>query len=681
MKLPIRCGIAAALLLLSAAGCGGKDASSETSAAKDLLFTNGRIYTANADRDFAWGMIVKGEEIVQLLGQDLIGMAIDEKRYDIIDLGGRLVLPGLHDAHLHPIGAMPVPVCSLDNEPSTLDEIAAFAADCTAQEGMSDGDWLVVLLWNFAAGNQPGEQYRTVREALDAVSMEKPVILRGSDGHHFAVNSVALARAKNAAGETVGFSAATLATDFAELAAYIGVDGNGEPNGRLTEDYALGAIGANGLLDEGIDKARAAPELMMQVTLPRGITSFLDAAADPDTLDIYDALLARGEFHARAHLALYFDPGAYAGDGSAVDYAKLLGEANAIRAKYADEPLIEADFLKLFADGVLEGDPLSDPPTLPNAASSRNYLQPVFQWDEAADWVKVAGYADTASELCAATRAQITSGETPGAGAFKAAHGFHPLQCTEANGVLQHPESVIKDYVRNGDAAGFTFHIHAIGDRGIQTALDAIEAAQAANHSGAKHIVTHLQLVRPQDQARFAASDVYASFTFAWATRDTQYDTTVIPFVDRAADGDVYDPDGYYHQNVYPAESIRKAGGVIIAGSDAPVDTKDPRPFVNIEGAVTRSIFGLPPLNAGQAISIYDAVDAYTINAARALKQADIAGSLEAGKKADFIILDRDIFALAESDPAAISETKVLETWFAGEKVYALEDWGGLQQK
>ncbi len=674
MKMSSRFGIAVVLLLLTA-NCGRPEHAANVTKTKDIIFTNGHIYTANEDRAFATGMIVSGEEIVSIVDDSTLGMVTDKDSYEVIDLKGRLVLPGLHDAHLHPIGAMPVPVCSLENTASTLEEIAAYASECTAQPDMAEDDWLIVMSWNFASGNQPGEKFQTIRQALDAVSAEKPVMLQGSDGHHYGVNSAALARAKNAAGETVGFTKETLAADFAGIALYIGTDNSGEPNGRLTEAYAMEAIGAASLLEAGLDKRRAAPELMMAVTLPRGITSFLDAAADPTTLDIYDALRAKGAFHARAHLALYFDPGAYADEAGIVDYKKLLGEAKAIRTKYADDPLIEADFLKLFADGVLEGDPLSDPPTLPNGAFSRNYLQPVYEWDDGAQWVRVANYVDTASALCAATRAQIDAGATPDSTTFKAANGFHPLQCIEANGVLQHPEQMIMDYVREGDAAGFTWHIHAIGDRSVETALDAIEAAQTANKSGAKHIITHLQVVRPEDQARFAADDVYASFTFAWAARDTQYDTTVIPFIDRAAsDGDAYNPDGYYYQNVYPAESIRKAGGVIIAGSDAPVDTIDPRPFVNIEGAVTRSIFGLPALNADQALSIFDAIDAYTINAARALKQDAIVGSLEAGKKADFIILDRDIFDLAETGKGSeISETKVLETWFGGEKVYAAE--------
>ena len=74
---------------------------------------------------------------------------------------------------------------------------------------------------------------------------------------------------------------------------------------------------------------------------------------------------------------------------------------------------------------------------------------------------------------------------------------------------------------------------------------------------------------------------------------------------------------------------------------------------------------------ASEGIGILDAIDAYTINGARMMQQADITGSLETGKKADFIILDRDIIALAnEGRTAGISDTRVLETWFDGRQVY-----------
>jgi predicted amidohydrolase YtcJ len=651
-----------ASLLAVAAAC----SRSEPSAVADYVFTNGKIYTANAGHDFAEAMAVKGDEIL-FVGSGKDASVFVGAKTEKVDLGGRLVLPGLHDAHIHPVGAMEVDTCSIDKTSMTLDELSAFVGDCIARFAPAPGEWMYVDLWEFERGNQPGENFATIRAALDAAAPQNPVLLQGTDYHHFAVNSRALATAKNSAGAVVGLSAATLKTDFADLAQYVGVDADGEPNGKLTESYIYDRLDTEAMERAEAAKRLAHPERVMDVTLPRGITSFMDAAARPDDIAVYDALLAQGGFHARATLSQYYDPSAFRKDDGSVDFDRILGEAKSVRDKYEATNLVRADFLKIFADGVLEGDPLSSPPTLPNAAVEHDYRQPVFSAGESGPLVK--GYVDLDSGACISAR---TAPDKIDAARFIAENGFHPAQCEKSAGVLQNPEDVIRDYVNLGDKAGFTFHIHAIGDRAIKTALDAIENAQTDHGSTTRHIVTHLQLVRPEDVGRFAALGAYASFTFAWATIDRGYDLSVIPFIDRVdgANG-IYDPDGYYMKNAYPAASIEKAGGTIIAGSDAPVDTRDPRPFVNIEGAVIRDIHGEGALNAAEAISIFDAVDAYTINAARALKQEAIAGSLEKGKKADFVVVDQDTFDLAATGKAAdISETQAIETWFAGARVY-----------
>ena len=116
----------------------------------------------------------------------------------------------------------------------------------------------------------------------------------------------------------------------------------------------------------------------------------------------------------------------------------------------------------------------------------------------------------------------------------------------------------------------------------------------------------------------------------------------------RIPDEALHDPNSYYERCTYPAKTAKDAGVILAAGSDAPVLTKDPQPFVNMEIGVTRARHGLPPLSPWQRLSIRDLVDAYTINGAHALNRASEIGSLEAGKSADFIIVDQNILALGD---------------------------------
>jgi predicted amidohydrolase YtcJ len=211
--------------------------------------------------------------------------------------------------------------------------------------------------------------------------------------------------------------------------------------------------------------------------------------------------------------------------------------------------------------------------------------------------------------------------------------------------------------VTAADAAGLTVHIHAIGDRAVRSSLDAF--ADARKHNGAldnRGQIAHLELIDPADFPRFKELGVIANFQLLWAQLDDYTGGATIKYIG---------PERSRY--LYPARSLRDAGAKIAGGSDWGVSSFDA--FIAMEHAITRSEQrGRPPLLPEQSLTLQDMVDAYTINAAFALKQERTSGSIEAGKRGDFIVLDRDIFSM---DPFDLHETKVTATYLDGREVYA----------
>ena len=217
---------------------------------------------------------------------------------------------------------------------------------------------------------------------------------------------------------------------------------------------------------------------------------------------------------------------------------------------------------------------------------------------------------------------------------------------------------LLKEAVSLLDAEGFQVHFHAIGDGAVRQALDAIEAARQQNGDlGHRHHISHLQIVDPIDAPRFSALGVVANFQPLWAYADDYVVDLTLPFISEETAA-----------SMYPIKSIVDWGGTIAFGSDWAVSTANP--FPQIETAVTRvdaESHDTDVLNPEQRISVQQAIEAFTLNAAFVNHQDDRTGSIETGKLADLIVVDLNIL---EIEPAEISAAKVLLTLFEGEPVY-----------
>ena len=279
-------------------------------------------------------------------------------------MNGAMVMPGIHDMHIHALGIVEQDMCDLRAEPHTLEQLVPTLQQCIVDFEVAEGEWLVVLQWPFSSGNEPSEDLPNIRAALDAVSIDHPIFMFADDGHHAAVNSLALSMAIHPSGENIEINSETLKTDYADYRPLIAVDANGVPTGGMNEK-------ANLLLRPNWYAERVAITNDLDDTVSRvatklaenGITTIQDAIVLPEMLAGYGRLEESGAMTFRLRAAMA-EPSSSDVEGIDAHIASL----SALRDQYADYQYVSADGVKLFADAVLEGNPLTSPPTMPVAA-------------------------------------------------------------------------------------------------------------------------------------------------------------------------------------------------------------------------------------------------------------------------------------------------------------------------
>ena len=560
-----------ALAAIAALGLAAVRATTDPPA--DVVLHHGKIHTQDPTRRVVQALAMRGNTIVAV-GTDPEVSALIGPRTRTVDLGGRVVLPGIIDAHTHPAeSAEELDKCSLGDTTLAPAQIRSRVSACLRDNPGDPKLWFEVVQVN------PSGLTLTLND-LDSMLAKRPMILSGSDGHTVWANSPAL-KASRISATTADPVGGRIERDF-----------HGDPTGTLRDnatDIALAAKPTAGLDIEALQLEKA-----LDAMRATGITSVQDAAVDEHLMEIYKRLYdthrlkmrVRGSFHLKnLHESAEI----------------LIDRAIKFRTKWAIDPdHLRADAVKIFADGVIE---------IPSQTAA--LLEPYLDADG------------------------------------------HP---TRNRGPSYFTQENLNRIVAAADAAGLTVHVHAIGDRAVRSALDAF--AYSRRRDGARDNrdqIAHLELVNPADFPRFKELGVIANFQLLWAERDDYIVKGTLKYLG---------PERSRY--LYPARSLRDAGALIAGGSDWSVSSFNA--FEAMEHAVTRAAGrGQPPLLPEQSIALQDIVDGYTINAAFALKQEHMTGSLEAGKRGDFIVLDRDIFAI---DPFDLHNTKVLATYLDGREVY-----------
>ena len=565
----------------------------------DWIFHSGRIFDGQQVHPTATAVAVTDGRITAV-GTDAQVREAAGTSAETVNLAGRLLTPGFTDAHVHAVyGGVERRGCDL----SDISGLDAVLTCIDAYVALKPESWITGGGWHKA--DFPGG-YPT-RELLDKIVPDRPVYLINADHHSAWVNTRALELAK--------VDAAT--PDPADGWIERGTDGF--PTGTLHE-------GAMDLVNEFLppltDEDLCGGLLEAQRYLHSvGVTGWQEAilgsyAGYPDASSAYRTLAGRGLLTGRATGALWV-PRSTTSD----NIAELITDLEERRRANSAGGFVTTS-AKIMVDGVPENR---------TAAMLDPYLRPC---------------------RCGNPDGRDGSGDIAGHAADQDADG-------EGNdrGLLYLPKEVLTQTAVALDAAGFDLHLHVIGDRAVRDGLDAVERARRSNPgTRGRHHMAHLQIIHPQDIARFAALDVTVNAQALWACNDDQMLQLTVPLIgqERAA-------------WQYPFGSLLAAGATMAMGSDWPVSTPDPWQAIHV--AVNRTYPAYPeapPLLPEQAISLQTALSSYTAGSAW-LNRNDDGGAVSVGKAADLVVLNADPFRL---DPGELHTVGTDFTMVAGVPVY-----------
>ena len=509
----------------------------------------------------------------------------------VFDLKGRILMPGLGDGHLH--GGVEGSTCNMAYEGGTVEEILARLKACLLRD-----DQVVHLKTDyllrpdlFNVNGMVPTGTTITRHDLDRLSKD-PSQDRFGTGTTRPIVIGDMGGHQTFANTRAILNAGLDEKTVLPPGAFIGREPDGRPNGQFADFSAEWGP----RLPEEPDADYRATVADYRNANRVGITSILHPGFGVDSLKVLKRVADEGHLTVRVNQAIMAGWVRGATDPAVV--GKHIAELNEVRRQYdgykspASPGDLTVDTIKIFCDGIAEFPGETAAMIEPYRANTGTAQKPDFQ---------------------PGTR----RGEDPSCS--DASLGFDKL-----------------------DEAKWSMHVHAIGDRAVRETLDNFEACQAGNPPwDRRHTITHLEFIRDVDIPRFARLGVVASMAAVWFERDMWTVTATEGFIA---------PDSM--DDIYPAGGLVRAGAVLAIGNDWPVFPPWV-PWTAIEQTVTRegradpkrAIFG-GRLSERHALTFPQAVRAATIGIAWQMHRDDDTGSIEVGKFADLIVIDKDLRTL-----------------------------------
>ena len=539
----------------------------------DMVYRNGFVYTVDGFRSRAQAFAVRDGKYLAVGSNDDM-KKVTGPDTKVVDLNGKMVMPGLIDTHIHAMRGALTALGLAFPVTSSVDQIKAGVKKFIADKKLKKGDWVEGAKWDL-------DVKKINAKMLDDVSPENPVFLHDWTNHLAWVNSAALKAAK-------------ITKDTpAPVGGVIDRDSSGNPNGVL-HDKALGLITAvmPAPSPETVEKRGI---WIFNKLNSFGVTGIITAQLDPLRIKAYRDLEKKNKLTVRIQGSWDFN----------TRYVTTTLEEQAktfmTREKRGENsPLINVDGVKVYMDGVPKpgegGAPMID-----SYASAPTFGTPSID------------------------------------------------------------EATFTTWMRLFDSEGMKTMAHATGSLSVRHWLNAVEATRRANGKGPRHHLAHSMLIYPEDYPRFnfERSNFIAEFS---PYQLLIPDPSMRPWVEWIG-------RDLIELTISPLKSIIDAGAVATYGSDWD-NIPEPDPWIAMEGMITRRYPGKPEygtLNPDQRIDRELAIEVFTRNGAIAMEKEDETGTIEAGKSADFIVINQNIL---EVPPAKIHETKVLRTVLQGKTVF-----------